>query len=172
MGRTLKIALLISTIFVLLFALCGCESKASSDSDLSSKGATATINSDQSKNANTSTSSGSNSTAKSNATEAAKPITTYEELVNATFGTKVTVEGVSTESAFYRAWGGTHYKFTMTFGDSRDDEIYIDMSTDKKSQDIVRGTRVSVTGVFWGLKGASCGREVPEIELDSYEVLS
>ena len=60
----------------------------------------------------------------------------------------------------------------MTFGDTNHDEVYVDMTTDKKLQNIVRGTRISVTGEMTGLRGASGGREIPEIQLDSYEVLS
>lgn len=188
MRRICVIILVISLTLLLLFTLCACESKTSDDSTTSPNSSSLSTNSDLSKDSDSDKSSdnsqngdagsiGSSSDSKSNSTtpkasSTATSINTYEELVNVTVGTKVTVEGISTQSAFDRAWSGTHYKFTMTFGDSKNDEIYIDMSTDKKAQDIVRGTRVSVTGVVTGLKGASGGREVPEIQLDSYKILS
>ncbi len=187
-GRDMRrVILVLSVTLLLLFTLCACESKTSDDFAASSNSSSLSANSESSKDSGNNESSsisqngdvnniGSSSSPKSNSTtpktsNTANAINTYEELINATVGTKVTVEGVSTESAFDRAWSGTHYKFTMTFGDNKSDEIYIDMSIDKKAQDIVRGTRVSVTGVVTGLKGASGGREVPEIQLDSYKIL-
>lgn len=179
------LVLCLACVFAIALVGCSCSSTSGSSSDTSSNTATNSAHSDNSANEKTSPDTGSQNNSKDVSSSSKKystggsfqEIKTYDDLLNAAEGTRVTIEGVALNNAFDRAWKGTHYKFDMTFGDS-DGVVSIDMNYKLKSKDIKKGTKVSVSGrvdgtTYSSLRGTKGpDNQVPELVIDSYRVLS